>query len=178
MSNDITTAKMLIDTKYNNTITLMDAIDDPLIYENLEYLYVPRLRTRDPLFINTTETIISKYSNTHTKVKFVYYNYRGINMTNEDFSCVQLPTSKKGFLARISLTGARVPENLSLDYFIDISKIEYDFVTIINTNKNVIEKYGVIRFKDLLISDYPEVAFDNNIIDFINQRKNILDMYF
>lgn len=99
-------------------------------------------------------------------------------MTKEDFSYVQIPISKKGFLARISLTGARVPENLSLDYFIDISKIEYEFVTIINTNKNVIEKNGIIRFKDLLISDYPEVTFDNNITDFINQRKNILDVYF
>lgn len=172
------TAIKLLDSRYGGKITLMDAINDSVIIENSEKIYVPEVEIKDSVFIKNDETIIKNSAAVHTKIKFMYFNPKGIIMTKPDTSYTQIPKSNKGFLARFSLNGGALPENLLLDYFVDISSISYRFETVTFSEENVIKELGIFMFDNLVLSDYPNIEFDKYIVDFMKYRDEILSLYF
>ena len=172
-----------IDNKYHGSFTLMDAINDNLIHENLEKFYVPQVENTGAVFIKKDESIAVTNSGPK-KICFVYLNAAGKNITNPDASYIQIPASGKGFLARLSISrNAYTAQNLELDYLIDISNIKYRVETEMNPQKNVdgsnsIAMTEILKFENIDIREYPKVEFDREIKEFILNKGQLFATYF
>ena len=171
-----------IENKYHGSFTLMDAINDPLIYENLPSLYVPTVEKCNSTFLKKDYTVID--NDGPRKVCFIYLNASGKNITNPDSSYIQIPSSNKGFLTRLSISRtAYTAGNLELDYLIDISNIKYKIDTQMNpylhedgTGSIIMDE--VLKFETLEIRDYPKVEFDRQIKEFILNKGQLFATYF
>lgn len=172
----------VINAKYDGSFTLFDALNDPKISENMEKFYVPRVEMKESIFIKKDESI-AVTNQGPKKIRFIYLNPQGKNVTNPDSSYIQIPQSGKGFLARISLSG-HSPENLEIDYFVDISNIKYTIDTVLmtkldeSTNRQVVVSQDVIHFQNLEFYDYSKVEFDRWIKEFIFHKGQIFATYF
>ena len=168
----------LIASRYPESFTLLDAINDPNISENLEKYYVPEVEVRDSIFIKK-DLSIAVTNDGPKRIRFIYLNAAGKNITNPDSSYIQIPISCKGFLARLSISrNLYTPENLSLDYFIDLSKINYQIDSVIMRENNDITMHQVLHFNNLEFRDYPRIDFDETIRNFISNREILFNQYF
>lgn len=175
--NEISISKVL-ESKYNGSITLMNAINDPLISENLENFYVPQVEVRGSTFIKKDESV-AVTDEGPKKICFIYMNQYGKNITNPDSSFIQIPANNKGFLARLSISrNYYTPENLQLDYLIDISDIRYRIDSVMFANEGNILASSVIHFDNVDFTEYQKVQFDQNIKDFVLHRDELFSMYF
>ena len=168
----------VIQSKYKETFSLMDAIKDPLIYENLEKFYVPQVEIKDSIFIKKDETIAVTDKGPR-KIKFIFLNGSGRNITNPDSTYIQLPKNGAGFLARLSISSNYyTPENLEIDYFVDIAKIKYRIDSVMESSNGQILMNDVLHFDNLEIRDYPRVEFDQWIKEFILYKGQLFAKYF
>lgn len=167
-----------IQNKYKETFSLMDAIKDPLIYENLEKFYVPRIEVKDSIFIKKDETV-AVTDRGPRKIKFIFLNSNGKNITNPDSTFIQLPANGAGFLARLSISGNYyTPENLEIDYLVDITKIRYRVDSVMESKNGQILMTDILHFDNLEIRDYPRVEFDQWIKEFILYKGQLFAKYF
>ena len=167
----------VIDARYNGILTFMDIINDPLIRNNLETLYVPQVDIKEAIFLKKDE-IISVANSSPVKVKFLYLSGSGKLNINPDSSYIQIPQSCRGFLVRLSLSGANIAENLQLDYIIDLSNIKYKVDSVFFSENGSVIVNEVLHFESIDYNDYPKVLFDNRIKEFPLNKKEIFELYF
>lgn len=168
----------ILSTRYGNTFTLLDAVSDPLICENVEKFYVPEVKTGTSIFIKKDESIAITSSGPK-RIRFIYLNANGKNMTSPDLSYIQIAPNCTGFLARLSVsrnnfTGA----SLELDYIIDISKISYRIDRTIMANESEILSKDVLKFKNIDFNDYSKINFDSMIKEFELHKDDIFQEFF
>ena len=170
-----------MENKYHGSFTLMDAVNDSLICENLGKFYVPTIETTGATFIKKDETI-AVTNRGPVKICFLYLNAAGKNITNPDASYIQIPASGKGFLARLSISrNAYAAQNLELDYLIDIADIKYRVETEMTSGtdgNNAIMMNEVLKFENIELRDYPKVEFDRQIKEFILNKGQLFATYF
>ena len=166
----------VIDTRYNGVFTFTDIINDPLIRQNTEKMYVPNAEIRDNIFIKKDETVAVANSSP-IKVRFLYLSGSGKLNTNPDASYLQIPNSCKGFLVRLSLDG-NISENLQLDYIVDLANIKYSIDSVMSSLNNSVVVDEIIHFESLDYNDYPRVNFDPRIKDFFLHKKELFELYF
>ena len=122
----------LLTSRYPESFTLLDAINDPVIYKNLEKFYVPEVEIKDSIFIKK-DASIAITDDGPKRIKFIYLSADGKNITNPDSSYIQIPLNCKGFLARLSISRNQyTAENLEMDYLVDISKINSSSALLFN----------------------------------------------
>ncbi len=179
----MSTLMNILDTRYHGSFTIMDVIKDPLIYENLGKMYVPQFEMKESIFFKKDDTIAVTETGPR-KICYVYLNQHGKNITNPDFSYIQIPNNLKGFLARISISrNSYTPEYLQLDYLIDISKIKYRFDSelasenVKDIGMSVVRK-EVLKFDNIEFSEYDKLDFDRQIKEFILHKGQIFATYF
>ena len=171
-----------IDNRYHGSFTLMDAINDPLIHDNLEKFYVPQIDIRESIFLKKDESI-TVTDEGPKKIRFIYLNQSGINITSPDASFIQIPKNNKGFLARLSVSrNYFTPEYLELDYLVDISNIKYQVFSeyksqLINGTRQIV-LIESLKFENLEIHDYPNIQFDREIKEFILNKGQLFARYF
>lgn len=167
-----------INARYKGAFTLLDAIKDPVISENLEKFYVPETEIKESIFIKK-DANIAVTDDGPKRIRFIYLNPQGKNMTNPDFSYVQIPSSCKGFLVRLSISRNHyTPENLNLDYFIDISNIKYRVNSVMMRNNNTVAKQEILQFENIDFSEYSKIDFDRQLKEFILNKGLLFAKYF
>ena len=167
----------VIDARYNGILSFTDILNDPLVRSNLEILYVPQVDVREAIFLKKDE-LITVSNSSPVKVKFLYLSGSGKLNVNPDSSYIQIPQSCKGFLVRLSLSGASIAENLQLDYIIDLSNIKYKVDSIFSTENGSVIVNEVLHFESIDYNDYPKVVFDSRIKEFPLNKKEIFELYF
>jgi len=167
-----------LDAKYKGSFTLMNAINDSLISENVEKFYVPQVEIKSSIFIKKDESIAITPTGPR-RIRFVYLNPQGKNLTNPDSSFIQIAPSRKGFLARLSISrNTYTAVNLELDYFIDIENIKYKIDSVMMSENNEILLRDVLKFDNLDFNEYSKINFDPLIKDFIIHKEELFEMYF
>ena len=178
----INNSNRVIEARYNDSFTLFDVFNDSIIRENTEKFYVPEVQNTGSVFIKKDMTVTDKDG--IKKIRYIYLNPKGKNITNPDASFIQIPNSCKGFLVRISISGSHTtPEAMSLDYIIDISKIKYKFDTVVYTESingqpgSIVVK-DLLKFENLDFTEYQNIEFDESIRNFMMHQKDLFEMYF
>ena len=171
-----------LEFSYKDSFTLFDALKDPIIKDNTEKFYVPEphseLQPNSSVFIKKDESIAIT-NDGPKRIKFIYLNYKGKNMTNPDSSYIQISPNCTGFLARLSISrNVYIPSSLNLDYFIDISKIKYRVDSVTMANDNQIIANDMIYFENLNLLEYPTIDFDIMLKEFNLHKEELFEMYF
>ena len=168
----------VLQNRYPESFTLLDAINDSNISENLEKFYVPEVEIKDSIFIKK-DASIAITDEGPVRIRFIYLNAHGKNITDPDSSYIQIPVNCKGFLARLSISRNQyTAENLKLDYFVDISNIEYRFDSIVMKEGTDIVKKNLLRFNNLEFYKYNRIEFDRYIKEFILNKGILFARYF
>lgn len=168
----------LLSSRYPESFTLLDAVNDPNIYENLEKFYVPEVEVRNSIFIKK-DASLAVTSEGPKRIRFIYLNAAGKNITNPESSYIQIPQNCKGFLARLSISrNMYTAENLTMDYLIDISNIKYNIDSVMMREDDNITMQQVLHFENIEFRDYPKVEFDKCISDFIVSKEILFNDYF
>ena len=170
----------------NGYFTLIDAINDASIKDLLPQNYLPQIQLMDnshsdkkTIFIQKDALDISTY-NCIRKVCYVYLDKHGANKTSRDISFIQVGLNCEGFLIRLSVPkNNMVSHNITVDYFIDISKIFYKEAQLISRNsKDQIIYDNHLIFENLDFSQYTDVNFSETIREFSLNKDEIFETYF
>lgn len=168
----------LMTSRYPESFTLLDAVKDPIIHENLEKFYVPEVELHDSIFLKK-DVSIAVTDEGPKRIKFIYLNSSGKNVTNPDSSYIQIPLTCKGFIARLSISQNRyTAENLKMDYLIDISNIKYRIDSVMMREESNIVMQQVLHFEDIEFRDYYKIDFDPAIKEFILNKEILFNDYF
>ena len=176
----------LLDMKYKGSFTLTDVYRDGLISENLPYFYVPAFEiVNNDLFIKNEN---SSYSTDlgPVAIRYIILNKSGKVITEPNTSYTNVPKFLDGFLARLSVLKTRyTPNDLSLDYFIDMGHIEYEVASTMKAEKSNSDnnEYQIIKdskiyFKNIDFRKYGNIEFDVMLKEFILNRELIFNKYF
>lgn len=168
----------LLNSRYPETFTLLDAIKDPVIHNNLEKFYVPEAEIKDSIFIKK-DASIAITDDGPKRIKFIYLSADGKNITNPDSTYIQIPLNCKGFLARLSISRNQyTPENLVMDYLVDISKIKYRMDSVMTRTGGDITIQQVLHFDNIEFYQYNKIMLDRPIKDFILNKGLLFGRYF
>ena len=183
--------KTSLELKYNGIITLEDAYNDEKISSRMEKFYVPPMEITTSgdtknYFIQKDVSIAISDSGPR-RIRFIYLNHRGVNVTNPDSSYIQLVKvggKCAGFLARMSISKSNfVPNSLMIDYLIDISKIKFRIdseisTAIGNNGLRTAISHELIRFENMDFSEYGHLMFDERIREFSLNKESLFEDYF
>lgn len=173
-----TSLSSTMERNYPESFSLIEAIKDPLISDNVEKFYVPQAITEGSMFIKKDESIAIT-SEGPKRIRFIYLAPNGKNITSPDASYIQVVPGCKGFLARLSISRSNyTAANLSLDYFIDISKIKYTVDSVMTGENGEIILKDNLRFQNIDFNEYSRVELDINLKDFMKHKEDLFEMYF
>lgn len=168
----------ILDRRYEGTFTLLDVYNDPMIHENLETLYVPEVKITDHIFIKK-DASIAVTDNGPQRIRFIYLDKNGRNVTDPEATYIQIPNKCKGFLARVRIPmNQYVASSLELDYLIDIEKIQYKCERIYSRQGDSVVESDILKFENIDFSKYTHVNIDNHIKEFILNKGIIFSRYF
>ena len=167
----------LLLSRYPESFTLLDVVNDSVIQENLEKFYVPEIEVGESIFIKKDMSAITDIG--PKRIKFIYLDAEGKNATNPDSTYIQIPLNCKGFLAKLSISRNQyTPENLVMDYLIDISKIKYRMDGIMSHDGKNIVMQQVLHFENIEFYNYARISFDRSIKEFILNKEVLFNQYF
>lgn len=176
--------KKIIEFKYPDGFTLLEALTDTALLESLPTNYLPEFmynENANDLFIGTESYT---YKNVHTPYRniFIYLNSRGVMITDPNIQFTQISKNRTGFLVKLSspVGSWKTPEVMTLDYIVDISKIQYETNSAINSlGTQIIEDFD-ITFKNISMSDYSDnsMNWDPRIREFSLNRKELFELFF
>ena len=114
-------------SKYEKGLSLLEMLQTEAVLKKLPLLYVPEVQTYDngDMFLNNGGSVYIKESGP-TKIRFILFDKNGNTMTEPGSSYTRFIKNRAKYLARLSCSSiGRSAPNVTLDYFVDIDKIQF-----------------------------------------------------
>ena len=169
--------------RYGQGLTYQTLIQDSVIMEHLPMAYLPKFVVtgepgKEDVFLDPTAHVTTPDTGVE-RVVYLYLNSKGELKNNPELSMVQINRRYKGFLARLRVpSNRRTPENLVLDYVIDLQKILLTVDTNIGTSNTEISESTRITFQNLNRNEYPNKNWYEPLFDFDQSRTVLFEQFF
>lgn len=172
----------LMQLKYPNGLDYLTLIQDSELIAHLPKGYLPEIITtgsngKEDVFLKPFFYVTASETGVE-RVYYLYMNTRGELKNNAELSMVQMNRKYKGFLARLHIpANSMTPENLVLDYIIDLQHIRLNVNSGIQAINSEISESSLITFDSIDRTKYPDIkTWYEPLFNFDYNRTDVFEL--